>query len=166
VPELQQALFNLAAVLAAAGLGMEDVVKTTLFLVDLADGPTVNAAYGEAFSRAVSGAQHSPGECASGRRAHRDRSDRGRRAGTSDRSAGLGDAAAARQRVQTRAAWHRRHFTCTRWSSAATKRLVLLLAVADVVSDRGMLPTDVARRPMGQGCSKRSGCRNLAFDSP
>jgi len=49
VPELQQALFNLAAVLAAAGLGMEDVVKTTLFLVDLADGPTVNAAYGEAF---------------------------------------------------------------------------------------------------------------------
>jgi 2-iminobutanoate/2-iminopropanoate deaminase len=49
VPELQQALFNLAAVLAAAGLGMEDVVKTTLFLVDLADGPAVNAVYGEAF---------------------------------------------------------------------------------------------------------------------
>jgi 2-iminobutanoate/2-iminopropanoate deaminase len=49
VAELQQALFNLAAVLAAAGLGMEDVVKTTLFLVDLADGPAVNAAYGEAF---------------------------------------------------------------------------------------------------------------------
>jgi 2-iminobutanoate/2-iminopropanoate deaminase len=36
-------------VLAAAGLGMDDVVKTTLFLVDLADGPAVNAAYGEAF---------------------------------------------------------------------------------------------------------------------
>jgi 2-iminobutanoate/2-iminopropanoate deaminase len=49
VAELRQALSNLAAVLAAAGLGLDDVVKTTLFLVDLADGPAVNAAYGAAF---------------------------------------------------------------------------------------------------------------------
>ena len=49
VTELRQALANLAAVLAAAGLGIEDVVKTTLFLVDLADGPAVNAVYGEIF---------------------------------------------------------------------------------------------------------------------
>jgi 2-iminobutanoate/2-iminopropanoate deaminase len=49
VAELRQALANLAAVLAAAGLGIDDVVKTTLFLVDLADGPAVNAAYGSAF---------------------------------------------------------------------------------------------------------------------
>ncbi|HWP67148.1 MAG TPA: Rid family detoxifying hydrolase [Candidatus Limnocylindria bacterium] len=49
VAELRQALANLAAVLAAAGLGLDDVVKTTLFLVDLADGPAVNAAYGEVF---------------------------------------------------------------------------------------------------------------------
>jgi 2-iminobutanoate/2-iminopropanoate deaminase len=47
--ELRQALSNLAAVLAAAGLGLDDVAKTTLFLVDLADGPAVNAAYGAAF---------------------------------------------------------------------------------------------------------------------
>ena len=49
VAELRQALSNLAAVLAAAGLGLDDVVKTTLFLVDLADGPVVNAAYGAVF---------------------------------------------------------------------------------------------------------------------
>ena len=49
VSELRQALANLSAVLGAAGLGLDDVVKTTLFLVDLADGPAVNAAYGEAF---------------------------------------------------------------------------------------------------------------------
>lgn len=49
VAELRQALANLAAVLAADGLALDDVVKTTLFLVDLGDGPAVNAAYGEAF---------------------------------------------------------------------------------------------------------------------
>ena len=49
VAELRQALSNLAAVLAGAGLGLDDVVKTTLFLVDLADGPAVNAVYGQAF---------------------------------------------------------------------------------------------------------------------
>jgi 2-iminobutanoate/2-iminopropanoate deaminase len=49
VSELRQALANLSAVLGATGLGLDDVVKTTLFLVDLADGPAVNAAYGEAF---------------------------------------------------------------------------------------------------------------------
>ena len=50
VSELRQALANLAAVLAAAGLALDDVVKTTLFLVDLADGPAVNAAYAERFA--------------------------------------------------------------------------------------------------------------------
>ena len=49
VAELRQALANLAAVLAATGLGLDDVVKTTLFLVDLADGPAVNAVYGAVF---------------------------------------------------------------------------------------------------------------------
>jgi 2-iminobutanoate/2-iminopropanoate deaminase len=50
VAELRQALANLEAVLAAAGLGLDAVVKTTLFLVDLADGPAVNALYGETFA--------------------------------------------------------------------------------------------------------------------
>jgi 2-iminobutanoate/2-iminopropanoate deaminase len=50
VAELRQALANLAAVLAAADLALDDVVKTTLFLVDLADGPAVNAAYAAKFA--------------------------------------------------------------------------------------------------------------------
>jgi 2-iminobutanoate/2-iminopropanoate deaminase len=49
IPEFRQAVANLQAVLDAAGLSLADVVKTTLFLVDLADGPAVNAAYGEMF---------------------------------------------------------------------------------------------------------------------
>ena len=43
--EAEQVFANLAAVLAAAGLTLADVVKTTLFLVDLADGPKVGAIY-------------------------------------------------------------------------------------------------------------------------
>ncbi len=48
-PEAEQALRNLAAVLGAAGLTLGDVVKTTLFLVDLADGPAVGAIYARHF---------------------------------------------------------------------------------------------------------------------
>ena len=50
IPELRQALANLDAVLTAVGLGLDVVVKTTLFLVDLADGPAVNALYAEIFT--------------------------------------------------------------------------------------------------------------------
>jgi 2-iminobutanoate/2-iminopropanoate deaminase len=50
VAELEQAIANLAAVLAGDGLTLDDVVKTTVFLVDLADGPAMNAAYGHAFT--------------------------------------------------------------------------------------------------------------------
>jgi 2-iminobutanoate/2-iminopropanoate deaminase len=49
VAEFRQAVSNLAAVLAAGGAALADVVKTTVFLVDLADGPAVNAAYAELF---------------------------------------------------------------------------------------------------------------------
>jgi len=45
--ELDRALDNLAAVLGAAGLGLEDVAKVTLFLADLSEGPAVNARYAE-----------------------------------------------------------------------------------------------------------------------
>ena len=37
---------NLTAVLAAAGLSMADVVKTTIFLADMGDFAAVNAVYG------------------------------------------------------------------------------------------------------------------------
>jgi reactive intermediate/imine deaminase len=48
--QARQALSNLGAVLAAAGAGFADVVKTTIFLVDMADFATVNAIYGERFA--------------------------------------------------------------------------------------------------------------------
>ena len=50
--QTRQALANLAAVLEAAGAGMDDVVKTTIFLVDLGEFATVNAIYGTAFGDA------------------------------------------------------------------------------------------------------------------
>jgi 2-iminobutanoate/2-iminopropanoate deaminase len=43
--ETERAIANLAAVLDAVGLRLTDVVKTTLFLVDLADGPVVGKIY-------------------------------------------------------------------------------------------------------------------------
>ena len=46
-----QALTNLKNVLAAAGLGMENVVKTVVFLQDLADFAVVNGIY-EGFFKA------------------------------------------------------------------------------------------------------------------
>lgn len=43
------ALSNLKAVLTAADMGMEDVVKTTVFLVDMNDFAAINVIYAEAF---------------------------------------------------------------------------------------------------------------------
>ncbi len=45
VAEAERVLQNLAAVLAAAGLGFEHVVRTTVYLVDLADFAAVNDVY-------------------------------------------------------------------------------------------------------------------------
>ena len=47
--QTRQALTNLQAVLAAAGGSIANVVKTTIFLADMADFATVNALYGEVF---------------------------------------------------------------------------------------------------------------------
>ncbi len=47
--ETERVLANLGAVLAAAGLGVEHVVRTTIYLVDLADFARVNEIYGRAF---------------------------------------------------------------------------------------------------------------------
>lgn len=47
--ETRRALQNLGEVLAAAGLDFVDVVKTTIFLIDLADFEAVNRIYGEHF---------------------------------------------------------------------------------------------------------------------
>ncbi|MCL4831909.1 MAG: Rid family detoxifying hydrolase [Caldilineaceae bacterium] len=48
--QTRQVLANLAAVLAAAGSGMERIVKTTIFLTDIAEFSTVNKIYAEAFT--------------------------------------------------------------------------------------------------------------------
>jgi len=44
--QAERALRNLAAVLDAAGVGFADVVKTTIFLADVADFAAVNGVYG------------------------------------------------------------------------------------------------------------------------
>lgn len=47
--QTRQVLKNLAAVLAAAGTGLEQVVKTTVFLKNFDDFAAMNAVYAEAF---------------------------------------------------------------------------------------------------------------------
>lgn len=47
--QTEQVMENIHGVLSAAGLGFEDVVKTTIFLVDMADFAVVNEIYGRRF---------------------------------------------------------------------------------------------------------------------
>jgi len=47
--QTERSLTNLTAVLGAAGLTAADVLKTTVFLVDMGDFATVNAVYGRFF---------------------------------------------------------------------------------------------------------------------
>ena len=47
--QTRQSLTNIKNILAEAGAGMEDVVKTTIFLSDIANFSTVNAIYAEYF---------------------------------------------------------------------------------------------------------------------
>ena len=47
--QCERAIRNLEAVLDAAGANLADVVKTTIFLVDIDDFATVNATYGRFF---------------------------------------------------------------------------------------------------------------------
>lgn len=47
--QTRQCLANVAAVLAAAGGGMADVVKTTVYMTDLSAFGEMNAVYAEAF---------------------------------------------------------------------------------------------------------------------
>jgi 2-iminobutanoate/2-iminopropanoate deaminase len=44
---------NIGAVLGDLGLGFDDVVKTTIFLADIADFPAVNEIYGSYFEAAA-----------------------------------------------------------------------------------------------------------------
>jgi 2-iminobutanoate/2-iminopropanoate deaminase len=47
--QTRHAVDNIGAVLKAEGLGFENIVKTTIFLTDLADFQTVNEIYGSYF---------------------------------------------------------------------------------------------------------------------
>ncbi len=48
--QAEQVLRNIAAVLEAAAMSRDDVVKTTIYLVDLADFAVVNTVYGRFFT--------------------------------------------------------------------------------------------------------------------
>jgi 2-iminobutanoate/2-iminopropanoate deaminase len=50
--QARRVLDNVAAVLRAEGLGFENIVKTTIFLTDLADFQTVNEIYAGYFEQA------------------------------------------------------------------------------------------------------------------
>jgi reactive intermediate/imine deaminase len=55
--ETKQVLANLQAVLAAGGCGPDRVVRTTVFLMDLADFAKVNALYAQLFGQGVAPAR-------------------------------------------------------------------------------------------------------------
>ena len=48
--QTRQSLTNVSSILAAAGYSMNDVVKTTVLLADIADFATMNAVYAEFFT--------------------------------------------------------------------------------------------------------------------
>ena len=50
VAQTEQSLKNVGAVLKAAGLGYEDVIKTTIFVADMNDIATVNEIYSKYFT--------------------------------------------------------------------------------------------------------------------
>lgn len=47
--QAEQVMINIQAVLTAAGIGFNDVIKTTIYLVDMADFAAVNEVYGSRF---------------------------------------------------------------------------------------------------------------------
>jgi 2-iminobutanoate/2-iminopropanoate deaminase len=47
VDQTHQVMKNIGAILGDVGLGYDDIVKTTIFLADIADFPSVNEAYAE-----------------------------------------------------------------------------------------------------------------------
>lgn len=48
--QTRQSLSNVKAILEAAGLTMDNVIKTTVYLADMADFAAMNAVYGEVFT--------------------------------------------------------------------------------------------------------------------
>lgn len=51
--QTRQAIKNINAILQSQGIGLENVVKATVFLTDMNDFPIVNQVYGEYFPQAA-----------------------------------------------------------------------------------------------------------------
>lgn len=51
--QTEQVIRNILAVLSSQGLGLEAIVKTTVFLTNMGDFPAVNAVYAEQFGSAL-----------------------------------------------------------------------------------------------------------------
>lgn len=51
--QTRQAIKNIVAILQNQGIGLENVVKATVFLTDMNDFPIVNQVYGEYFPQAA-----------------------------------------------------------------------------------------------------------------
>ncbi len=77
--ETQQVLTNLSHVLAAAGCSFQNVIKTTIFLTDLADFATVNEAYGKMLLVQPASTLDRSGRGIASGRVRRDRSRRAQR---------------------------------------------------------------------------------------
>jgi len=74
--QTERVLDNLGAVLEAAGCSFADVVKTTIYLMDLNDFQTVNATYAKRFTSAPPARATGAGLGATEGRPHRNRRDR------------------------------------------------------------------------------------------
>ncbi|MDD2900560.1 MAG: RidA family protein [Desulfuromonadaceae bacterium] len=48
-PQAERVMDNISAMLVASGIGFDDVIKTTIFLTDMADFAAVNDVYGKHF---------------------------------------------------------------------------------------------------------------------
>ena len=93
--QAERAMTNLAHVLDAAGLTFADVVKTTIFLADMADFAAVNAVYGRFVTDPPPARSTVAGRRAAEGRPRRDRGDR-------PPAADRGAAAAGRSRRRAR----------------------------------------------------------------
>lgn len=47
--QTERVMNNISAVLSASGVGFDDIIKTTIYLVDMADFAAVNEVYGKCF---------------------------------------------------------------------------------------------------------------------
>ena len=111
---------NLAAVLAAGGSSLAGVVRTTVYLTDLALFPRMNAVYARYFEQAPAArARDDPGRGAAARRPDRDRRDRGERP-----QGGLAAPAALNSRhARCRVSWRRFTPLMPAWATIGATRL-------------------------------------------